>query len=60
MKVTKEGSDLVIRIPFDEKGYQSPSGKSIVHASSKGNKEVDLEVNGKKLVIGLNVYTPAK
>jgi len=58
MKAEIKGSDLVITIPFNKKGVASGSGKSMVHATTSGNKVTELEVNGKLLVLGLNAYTP--
>ena len=34
----------------------SASGKTLVVASSHGNKETDAKINGKPVVIGLNAY----
>lgn len=57
MKVEIVKNNLVITIPFDKKGSQSASGKSLVHATTSGNKTTEVEVDGKPLVIGLNAYT---
>lgn len=57
MQVQIKGNDLVITIPFNKKGKASASGKSLVHATTQGNKETEVEVNGKTLVIGVNAYT---
>jgi len=48
---------LVVTIDFDEKGQISASGKSRVHASTRGNQATSTLVNGKPLTIGLNAYT---
>ena len=55
-----KGNNLVITLPFDEKGKPSASGKNINHASTGGNKETNVELNGKKLIIGVNAYTSNK
>ncbi len=57
MTVKVEGKNLVITMPFSEKGTQSGSGKSMVHASTSGNKDAGIKVNGKNLIIGINAYT---
>lgn len=59
-ELSKDGKSLIITMPFDKKGSISKSGKSRVHASTNGNKDSDLEVDGKPLTIGLNAYTPLK
>lgn len=50
---------LVITLDFDVDGTPSSSGKSLVHASTRGNRTTELEVGGQNLVIGLNAYTKA-
>ena len=52
-----KGSNLIITIPFDPKGAPSASGKTTVHASTRGNSSTTVQVNGKTLVVGLNAYT---
>lgn len=56
MKVEIKGKDLVITIPIDHDPKASASGKTLVVASSRGNKETDVKVNGKNVTIGLNAY----
>lgn len=55
MKVTIEGKDLVIRIPMQEP-RPSSSGKTLVVASTSGNKTTDVMVQGQPVIIGLNAY----
>lgn len=55
MQVTIEGKDLVIRIPMTEP-RPSASGKTLVVATSSGNKVTDAIVQGQNVVIGLNAY----
>ena len=57
MEVAIEGGVLVVRIPLNEQGEASASGKSLVHATTRGNVQTALKVNGKPLTIGLNAYT---
>jgi len=53
-----EGDELVIRVPMNDKPERSTSGKTLVVASTHGNKETDIVVQGKKVVIGVNAYIP--
>jgi hypothetical protein len=54
MTVKQEGKNLVITLPM--KKEISKSGKSIVIASSNGNKPTDIQIDGKILTIGVNAY----
>ncbi len=38
----------------------SKSGKSQVYASTKGNVNTGLKINGADLIVGLNAYTKVK
>ena len=60
MKAEVKGNKLIIEVDFDEKGTISASGKSRVHATTRGNQPTTVEVGGKSLVIGLNAYTSTK
>jgi len=55
VKIT--GKNLVLTIPFDKDGYESKSGLTMVHASTRGNQTTELMVDGVPLVVGLNAYT---
>lgn len=55
--IIKDGQ-LIISIPINEK--PSASGKSIVIASSGGNKPTEVQHNGKVVIVGLNAYISAK
>ena len=55
MEVTVEGNTLIIKIEMNEP-TPSASGKTLVVASSHGNKESSAKVNGKPVYIGLNAY----
>jgi len=57
MKVTEENGELVIRIPMNKTPTLSSTGKTLVVASSKGNKETEVKVNGKNVIVGVNAYT---
>ncbi len=56
MKAEIKGGNLLITIPVEKTLAPSASGKTLVVASSRGNKETDAVVNGKRVVIGLNAY----
>jgi len=51
-----EGNELVIRLTLNDKPERSASGKTLVVASSRGNKETDCVVAGKKVIVGVNAY----
>ena len=53
---TIEGDELVIRIPLNAKPERSASGKTLVVASTHGNKETDCVIDGKKVTVGVNAY----
>jgi hypothetical protein len=48
------GNKLVIEIPLHAVPVPSTSGKTLVVASSHGNKVTTAQVNGKPVVVGLN------
>jgi hypothetical protein len=52
------GNKLVIEIPINAVPVPSSSGKTLVIASTHGNKVTDAQVNGKNVVLGLNAYIP--
>jgi len=57
-----EGKDtfLIIRakLPASKKEVEpSKSGKSLIYASTNGNTNTGLRVNGSDLIVGLNAYT---
>lgn len=55
MTATIEKNELVIRVPLQSPA-PSASGKTLVVASSRGNKPTGAMVDGKPVVIGLNAY----
>ena len=57
MQVEIKGNDLVITIPM-QKPAPSASGKTLVVASSRGNKATGVLVDGKPVIVGLNAYIP--
>jgi hypothetical protein len=50
-----EGQNLVVTIPL-ETPHPSASGKTLVVASSYGNKPTTAVVDGKPVIVGLNAY----
>ncbi len=48
---------LVITCELPAKPEPSGSGKSDVYATTSGNVNTSLKINGKDLVVGLNAYT---
>ena len=55
MDVKIENGKLIISIELQEP-TPSASGKTLVVASTRGNKETDVMVDGKPVIIGLNAY----
>lgn len=55
MKVTIENGYLVIKLPM-QSPTPSSSGKTLVLASTHGNKETDCEYKGQKITLGVNAY----
>jgi hypothetical protein len=58
MEATLENGYLVIKIKTSSPSL-SKSGKSLVIASTKGNVQTTVNVNGKPVIIGLNAYIEA-
>ena len=54
MQVEIKDNTLIIKLPITEK--VSGSGKSLVVASTNGNKETTVQYKGKTLVLGVNAY----
>lgn len=55
MKAEIINSNLVITIPL-QKPTPSASGKTLVVATSSGNRETTAQVDGKNITIGVNAY----
>jgi hypothetical protein len=51
-----EGEYLVIRVPMNAKPTPSSTGKTLVVATSHGNKQTEVEIDGKPLFVGVNAY----
>ncbi len=55
MEVKIENGKLIISIEL-QKPTPSASGKTLVVATTHGNTPTECEIDGKKVVIGLNAY----
>jgi hypothetical protein len=55
MQAKIENNELVIRIPL-EKPKPSSSGKTLIVASTGGNYQTNIEIDGKPAFVGLNAY----
>jgi hypothetical protein len=58
VEITRDGKLLTITVDLSVKGELSKSGKSIVLASTEGNKKLEPHDsdNGAAIFLGLNVY----
>jgi hypothetical protein len=56
MKAEIIGSNLVITIAMNATPTPSASGKTLIVATSSGNRTCGLQVAGKDVIIGLNAY----
>lgn len=55
MKVEIVGKNLVITMPL-QTPTPSSTGKTLVVATSSGNKETTAQVDGKNITVGVNAY----
>lgn len=60
MEAHIKGNKLIVEIEMNKEPEVSKTGKTLVVASSHGNKVTQAKVNGKNVVIGLNAYIPIK
>ena len=51
-----EDGCLVIRVPLNPTPVRSATGKTMVVASSHGNKETEVQVQGQPVYVGVNAY----
>ena len=56
LTVAIEDGCLVIRVPLNRTPTRSATGKTLVVVSSHGNKETDVLIEGKPVVVGVNAY----
>jgi phosphosulfolactate phosphohydrolase-like enzyme len=55
MKVAIKDGKMIIELAFNATGTESKSGKSLVLASTNGNKAVALP-DGTQIMVGVNAY----
>lgn len=55
-----EGDELVIRLPLNPAPIPSATGKTLVVASSRGNKPTTATIHGQPIVVGVNAYIQRK
>jgi len=51
-----EGEYLVIKVPLNPTPVRSATGKTLVVASTHGNKETEVQIQGQPVFLGLNAY----
>jgi len=56
MKAEIKNGKLTVEIDVQDPPAPSASGKTLVVASSHGNKPTTAQVNGQPVIIGLNAY----
>ena len=56
LTATIEDGCLVIKVPLNPTPTPSATGKTLVVVSSHGNKQTELEVEGKPVFVGVNAY----
>jgi hypothetical protein len=52
--ISVEGTKMIIEVDLSAKGEPSKSGKSIIIASTRGNKKIQTPAG--EVLVGLNVY----
>lgn len=58
-RITGNGNSRKLQITLDlTDPTPSASGKTLVVASSRGNKVLDLQIDGKNITVGVNAYIP--
>jgi len=51
-----EGNELVIRLPINQGKVRSKSGKTLIVATTNGNIQTDILIDGTPVVLGVNAY----
>jgi hypothetical protein len=51
-----EDGFLVIKVPMNSTPVRSATGKTMVVASSHGNKETEVQVEGQPVIVGVTAY----
>jgi len=55
-----EGDYLVIKVPLNPTPVRSATGKTLVVASTHGNKQTEVEIDGRLVFVGVNAYVHHK
>jgi len=56
LMATIEDGCLVIKVPLNPTPVRSATGKTLVVASSHGNKETEVQVQGQPVFLSVNAY----
>lgn len=56
VKAEIKGKDIIITLEMNNPPQTSASGKSLIIATTKGNQESELKIDGKPVIIGVNAY----
>ena len=59
MEAKIENGFLVLRVPMNPTPVRSSTGKTLVVASTYGNKATEVMVDGKTVTVGVNAYIKA-
>ena len=61
MKVTidQKAKTLTIVLPLRTPATLSSTGKTLIHATTSGNKESEVAIDGQNIIVGVNAYTYA-
>lgn len=55
VSIDNQRNELVIRLPLQQP-TPSASGKTLVVASTRGNKQTEAVIDGKPVTLGVNAY----
>ncbi|MCK5642412.1 MAG: hypothetical protein KAJ19_16515 [Gammaproteobacteria bacterium] len=54
--MSKDGKSIVLTVPIRQKAKLSDSGKNYTLATTGGNIETELEVDGQTVKVGVNAF----
>ncbi len=57
VKLNTEKHQIIITLPYTDDGVVSGSGKTMVHATTHGNKPAPTQIAGHDVFVGVNVYS---
>jgi hypothetical protein len=60
VKVSIEHGELFIRLPLNQPPVPSASGKTLVVASTRGNRQTDAVIAGQRVVVNAYVNKPTR